>query len=91
MARRRVNKDLGGTPAPTPDRQLEHPSGWCMTGYHKECKYQFDHGKCGCSCHVDPKLVKIEQTTESSDNEAPAPKKRGRPKGSKNKPKESHD
>lgn len=38
-------------PDPTPERQLTHGSGWCMTGHHDGCKYQFDHGKCGCSCH----------------------------------------
>ena len=42
-------------PDPTPDRQLEHPSGWCMTNHHKGCKYQFDHGKCGCDCHKEKK------------------------------------
>jgi len=55
MARRRAMKDLL-TPEPTPDKQLAHPSGWCMTNDHKGCKYQFDHGKCGCDCHVAPKL-----------------------------------
>jgi hypothetical protein len=65
MARRgrRSLKDLL-TPDPTPDRQLEHPSGWCMTLTHELCPYQFDHGKCGCECHVA--------------KESPA--KRGRPK-----------
>jgi hypothetical protein len=63
MARRRNLKDLL-TPDPTPDKQLAHPSGWCMTLSHEFCPYQFTHGKCGCSCHVAP---------------APA-KKRGRPK-----------
>lgn len=62
--RRRKLKDLL-TPEPTPDKQLEHKSGWCMTGHHDGCKYQFDHGKCGCDCHKEP---------------TPAPKKRGRPK-----------
>lgn len=83
--RRRVNKDLSGVPDPTPDRQLEHPSGWCMTMTHEFCPYQFAHGKCGCSCHTGKKFVKIEQTEVPNDS---APKKRGRPKGSKNKPKE---
>ena len=76
MARRRNLKDLL-TPEPTPDKQLTHPSGWCMTMSHEFCPYQFNHGKCGCSCHTDPKLVKKERTTVSNDNQ---PKKRGRPK-----------
>lgn len=72
MARRRNLKDLL-TPEPTPDKQLTHPSGWCMTMTHEFCPYQFNHGKCGCDCHVK--------------KEAPA--KRGRPKGVKNAPKVS--
>ena len=51
MARRRIKNDPREY-IPTPDRQLEHPSGWCMTNDHDKCKYQFDHGKCGCSCHT---------------------------------------
>lgn len=43
------------SPDPTPDRQLAHPSGWCMTSDHAGCKYQFAHGKCGCSCHIAKK------------------------------------
>ena len=73
MAKRRRNlKDLL-TPDPTPDRQLTHPSGWCMTMTHEFCPYQFSHGKCGCDCHVK--------------KEAPVAKKRGRPKKAEgNKP-----
>lgn len=40
-------------PDPTPDRKLTVPSGWCITGHHKQCPYQFTHGKCGCSCHKE--------------------------------------
>ena len=59
------------TPIPTPEKQLKYPSGFCMTGHHENCKHQFDHGKCGCTCH-GPVVI---------------PKRRGRPPGSKNKPK----
>ena len=53
MARRRRKAEADYLSYPyTPEKQLEHPSGWCITNYHKECKYQFDHGKCGCSCRV---------------------------------------
>lgn len=41
------------SPTPTPDRQLEQPSGWCMDDHHLNCKYQFTFGKCGCYCHKD--------------------------------------
>lgn len=51
----RVKKIVSTFPDPTPDRQLEHPSGWCMTSDHEGCKYRFDHGKCGCICHRDVK------------------------------------
>lgn len=46
----RVKKEVQTYPDPTPDRQLESPSGWCITGDHDQCKHQFDFGKCGCSC-----------------------------------------
>jgi hypothetical protein len=52
MARRRTKKDDATEYIPTPERQLEHPSGWCMTNDHAGCRYQFNHGKCGCSCHT---------------------------------------
>ena len=42
-------------PEPTPDRQLDHPSGWCIDKLHAECPYQFSHGKCGCKCHAKQK------------------------------------
>lgn len=50
MGRQRKVKDLT-TPIPTPERQLNGPSGFCITGHHGTCKYQFNHGKCGCKCH----------------------------------------
>ena len=56
------------TPDPTPDKQMEHGSGWCITGYHDGCRYQFNHGKCGCECHTQTPKTQI------------APVKRGRPK-----------
>lgn len=46
-------KEESYIPDPTPDRQLSHPSGWCMTGHHDGCRYQFSHGKCGCECHKE--------------------------------------
>lgn len=51
MARRRKKEDLLKYPY-EPERQLDFPSGFCMTNYHDNCPYQFDHGKCGCSCHI---------------------------------------
>lgn len=48
-----ARKKESHVPDPTPDRQLNGPSGWCMTGHHDGCKYQFDHGKCGCNCHKE--------------------------------------
>jgi len=74
VTRRRKTKDLI-TPDPTPDRQLTHKSGWCMTSDHKGCKYQFSHGKCGCDCHLPPSVVKVKAETVVIDT----PKRRGRP------------
>lgn len=48
MAKKKIVPDA---PDPTPDRQLKHKSGFCMTGHHKNCPHQFSHGKCGCDCH----------------------------------------
>jgi hypothetical protein len=93
MARRRNLKDLT-TPDPTPDKQLAHPSGWCMTLSHEFCPHQFSHGKCGCSCHLAPKSGKSARTNVSDDSKtqktqeeaksvvsiSDTPKKRGRPK-----------
>lgn len=67
MARRRNLKDLL-TPEPTPDKQLTHPSGWCMTNEHDGCKYQFNHGKCGCSCHLTPKSVRKSTKAVADDS-----------------------
>lgn len=73
MAHRRRNiKDLL-VPEPTPDRKLTHPSGWCMTNYHNECKYQFDHGKCGCDCHIQKTQKKRNAATTIMNNDDPRP------------------
>lgn len=37
----------------TPEKQLDGKSGWCMTNDHDGCRYQFNHGKCGCNCHKE--------------------------------------
>jgi hypothetical protein len=44
----------------TPEKQLETSSGWCMTNHHDGCKYQFDHGRCGCTCHTQTKQQKTQ-------------------------------
>ncbi len=44
---------------PTPDRQMEMPSGFCMTGHHHDCKYIFISGKCGCDCHTQTPKTQI--------------------------------
>ena len=52
---------------PTPDRQSEMPSGFCMTGHHNDCKYVFIFGKCGCDCHTqapETQIVREEIETE---------------------------
>jgi hypothetical protein len=77
MARRRNLKDLT-TPDPTPDKQLAHPSGWCMTLSHEFCPYQFAHGKCACECHT--KTQKTQRASKPVASIADTPKKRGRPK-----------
>jgi hypothetical protein len=43
-------------PPATPERQLRHPSGWCMDagGYHQNCPRFFRHGICMCPCHDTP-------------------------------------
>ncbi len=51
---RKKREDLT-TPIPTPERQLEGPSGFCITEHHENCPYQFNHGKCGCICHKEKK------------------------------------
>lgn len=55
MARRRKNEKDSLVPEPTPDRQLDNPSGWCIDKFHTACPYQFSHGKCGCKCHKEKK------------------------------------
>jgi hypothetical protein len=45
----------------TPERQLVQPSGFCMTKDHDGCRYQFNHGKCGCKCHTEIKQEKIQK------------------------------
>ena len=37
------------------------PSGWCMTKDHEGCQYQFNHGRCGCTCHTLSKTQIIEE------------------------------
>jgi hypothetical protein len=50
MGRKKTEEDF--RPIPTPDRELIHPSGWCMTDYHDGCKRFFNHGICMCECHT---------------------------------------
>ena len=76
MVRRRATKDLL-TPIPTPERQLEGPSGFCITEHHNNCPYQFNHGKCGCTCHTLSKLQKTqtikEEISSVADSNDPRP------------------
>jgi hypothetical protein len=73
MARRRSRKELDYLSYQhTPDRQLEHPSGWCMTDYHEGCKHQFNHGKCGCKCHTVKENI-IKKSTPLVDSNDPRP------------------
>ena len=76
MVRRRATKDLL-TPIPTPERQLEGPSGFCITEHHDNCPYQFNHGKCGCTCHTLSKLQKTqiikEEISSVADSNDPRP------------------
>jgi len=69
MARHRKTKDLT-TPIPTPERQLEQSSGFCITEHHENCPYQFNHGKCGCTCHTLSKLQKTQIAKEENDSVA---------------------
>ena len=66
MARLTQKKDIATSPY-TPERQLEQPSGWCMTKDHDGCRYQFDHGKCGCTCHTETKTEKTFNKLEGND------------------------
>jgi hypothetical protein len=51
-------KEESFVPPPTPERQLSSSSGWCITSDHTECKYQFNHGRCGCNCHKEKNVRK---------------------------------
>jgi hypothetical protein len=59
----------------TPEIQLEHPSGWCMSNYHDGCKYQFNHGKCGCKCHTQTPKTQVvrEEVAFIADSNDPRP------------------
>lgn len=59
----------------TPDRQLETPSGWCMTNHHNGCKHQFDSGKCGCKCHLQTQKTQPvrEEVAVIADSSDPRP------------------
>jgi len=75
MARRK--KDESFVPLPTPERQLTHPSGWCIDADHEGCRYQFNHGKCGCTCHTLSKTQKTQTIKEEvafvADSDDPRP------------------
>ena len=51
MARRKSTKTEIMDYPYTPNRQLDVPSGWCITSDHNLCKYSFSFGMCGCNCH----------------------------------------
>ena len=54
---------------PTPDRQMEIPSGFCITGHHDDCKYIFIAGKCGCDCHTQiPKTQIVREEIEIEED-----------------------
>ena len=57
----------------TPEKQLEHSSGWCMTSDHNGCKYQFNHGKCGCTCHTQKTQIIEEEVAFVADSNDPRP------------------
>lgn len=73
MARRK-KEDLLSYPY-TPEKQLEHPSGWCMTSDHAGCRYQFNHGKCGCNCHTQTPKTQVarEEVVSIADSNDPRP------------------
>ena len=71
MVRNTKIKDLT-TPIPTPERQLEGPSGFCITEHHDNCPYQFNHGKCGCTCHTQ-KVNTIKKTMTDAGSNDPRP------------------
>lgn len=45
-------KEESFVPDATPEKQLTGSSGWCIDADHDGCPYQFNHGKCGCKCHL---------------------------------------
>ena len=60
----------------TPEKQMEQPSGWCMTKDHEGCRYQFNHGRCGCTCHTLSKIQKtqiIEEVAFVANSNDPRP------------------
>jgi len=70
VARRKSRKESDYLAYPhTPEKQLEHPSGWCMTEHHEGCKHQFNHGKCGCICHSKPIPAKRGRPKKIAENE----------------------
>lgn len=74
MAKRSNKEDFVKYPY-DPERQLKHPSGFCMTNYHQNCKYQFDHGRCGCECHTQPQKTQKKSTKVAivADSHDPRP------------------
>ena len=54
---------------PTPDIQLDCLSGYCITGHHDTCYFQFSFGKCGCDCHMQaPETQIIEEEVETEED-----------------------
>ena len=53
---------------PTPDKQSDMPSGFCMTGHHDNCKYVFIYGKCGCVCHTQKTQIIREEVAFIADS-----------------------
>jgi hypothetical protein len=74
MARGKGKKDLSFS-SHTPERQLTCSSGWCMTKDHEGCQYQFDHGKCGCTCHTQTPKTQVvrENVAFIADSNDPRP------------------
>ena len=74
MARRSKKDELLQYPY-TPEKQNTFPSGWCITGHHDGCKYQFDHGKCGCECHTQSQKTQKKSTKVAivADSHDPRP------------------
>ena len=38
-----------------------------MTSHHDSCRYQFDHGRCGCICHTQAVKEKVVSIANSDD------------------------